>query len=493
MLPSILILVPVFLPIICGAILLALPNISRKARNIFSFTVAVVNFLLVLTLILCGGRYELEVFELMDGLGVAFKMDGLGKFFALMVSALSPLSLLYGFEYMEDEERQDKFFAFFTMTLGSVLGIALAKDIFSMYLFYEILTLLTFPLVMHEMSDEALKAGRQYLTYMLGGASFAFVGIIVLFMNSDSLDFKLGGVAIDQNFSRNVMLFIFVMMFCGFSVKAAIMPFGKWLIKAAVAPMPVTALLHAVAVVKAGAFAVIRLIYYIFGADYLRGSWAQYVVIGLCAMTIIYGSSMAVKEPHLKRRMAYSTISNLSYILFGAAIMTPMGMYASLMHMIAHAVTKIALFFCVGAIMHVTGKCYIYEIDNLGRKMWKTFVFFAMGALSIIGVPQFMGFNSKISLLRAAIDGGSAIDYVGAFAIIFSALMTAIYLLGILLRAFFPAGNAKCERYDECHDPGWKMLVPIGIAAVSTLLFGIWWEPISQLIQLICGIPIYRG
>ena len=486
--PAFTVIIPVLLPILCGAVLLVLPDISRKARNIFSFTVSVINLAIVIILVTDGTVHELELFELMEGLGVAFKFDGLGRFFAVMVSALWPLSLLYGYEYMEDEERQDKFFAFFTMTLGSVLGIAFSKDIFTMYLFYEVLTLLTFPLVMHEMSDAALKAGRQYLTYMLGGASFALVGIIVLFMNSSSLDFTLGGVTINGELSRNVMLIVFFMMFCGFSVKAAVMPVGKWLIAAAVAPMPVTALLHAVAVVKAGAFAVIRLIYYIFGADYLRDTWAQYAVITLCVITILYGSSMAVKEPHLKRRMAYSTISNLSYILFGACIMTPMGMYASLMHMAAHAVTKIALFFCVGAIMHVTGKSYIYEIDNLGRKMWKTFAFFTLGALSIIGVPQFMGFNSKISLIRASIEGGSVFDYIGAFAIVISALLTAIYLLGILLRGFFPAGNTRCDRFDQCHDPGWKMLVPIGIAAFATLIIGIWWEPLSQYLKTISSI-----
>jgi len=266
------------------------------------------------------------------------------------------------------------------------------------------------------------------------------------------------------------------------------MPFGKWLIGAAVAPMPVTALLHAVAVVKAGAFAVIRLIYYIYGTEMIRGTWAQTACIALCVCTILYGSAMAVKEPHLKRRMAYSTISNLSYILFGACLMTPMGMYASFMHMAAHAVTKIALFFCVGAIMHVTGKCYIYEIDNLGRRMKGIFACFLFGALSIIGIPQFMGFNSKISLLRASIDAGGVMDYIGAFAIIISALLTAVYLLNILLRGYFPKDNAKCADLEKCHDPGWKMMVPIGLASAATLILGIWWQPLSSYLKAISGI-----
>ena len=482
------ILVTVLLPALTGAVLLIFPKLSNRARNTAVFIESLINLALVLLVVLKGTDSELLLFRLVEGLDIVFRADGLGRFFAVMVSVLWPLTLLYGFEYMEDEERQGKFFGFFMMTLGAVLGIAFAGDIFTMYVFYEFLTLCTFPLVMHEMTDAALKAGRHYLTYMLGGASFAFVGIIVLFMNGSDLTFRLGGGVVPGTVSKGVLVFVFFMMFCGFSVKAAMMPFGKWLIGAAVAPMPVTALLHAVAVVKAGSFAVIRLIYYVYGTELIRGTWAQYVSIALCAITVLYGSTMAVKEPHLKRRMAYSTISNLSYILFGACIMTPMGMYAALMHTAAHAVTKIALFLSVGAIMHVTGKCYIYEIDGLGKRMKSIFICLIFGALSIIGVPQFMGFNSKISLLRASIDGGGVMDYVGAFAIIISALLTAVYLLNILIRGYFPKDNAKCDRFGECHDPGWKMMFPVGLASAATLVLGIWWQPLSSYLKTVSGL-----
>ncbi len=486
--PSFSILIPVLLPFVTGAVLLIFPKLTNRARNTAILIESLVNLVLVLLVVLKGPDGEFVLFRLLEGLNIAFRPDGAGRFFAVMVSVLWPLTLLYGFEYMEDEERQGKFFGFFMMTLGAVLGIAFAGDIFTMYIFYEFLTLCTFPLVMHEMTDAALKAGRQYLTYMLGGASFAFVGIIVLFMNGSSMSFRLGGAVVPGTVSRGVLIFVFFMMFCGFSVKAAMMPFGKWLIGAAVAPMPVTALLHAVAVVKAGSFAVIRLIYYVYGTELIRGTWAQYAAIALCSFTVLYGSTMAVKEPHLKRRMAYSTISNLSYILFGACIMTPMGMYAAFMHTAAHAVTKIALFLAVGGIMHVTGKCFIYEIDGLGRRMKGIFICLLLGALSIIGIPQFMGFNSKISLLRAAIDGGGVMDYVGAFAIIISALLTAVYLLNIIIRGYFPRDNAKCERFEDCHDPGWRMMVPIGLASAATLILGIWWQPLSSYLKAVSGL-----
>lgn len=485
--PSFLVILPVFLPIVAGAVLLFLPDISDRKRNIYTFSVSLINLILV-ALICVSGNDGFRLIRLLDNIEIAFRVDRLSILFSLLVSVLWPLSLLFGYEYMEHEERKSKFFGFFIMTLGSVIGIAFSSDILTLYIFYEILTLLTFPLVMHTMTDQAMKAGKSYLVYMLGGAAFAFVGIVVLLQNSSSLEFSLGGVVIPNESSRELLVFIFFMMFCGFSVKAAMMPFGKWLISAAVAPMPVTALLHAVAVVKAGAFACIRLIYYIFGTDFLIGTWAQYAAILLASVSILYGSVMAVKEPHLKRRMAYSTISNLSYILFGAALMTPMGMVGSLAHLIVHAVTKIGLFFCVGAIMHVTGKEYIYEIDRLGHKMKLIFAAFSITALSLIGIPQFAGFVSKYRLLVAAIDADTVFAYIGAFAILLSALLTAVYLLMVVVRAYFPNNNRYCDRYDECRDPGIRMLIPIYFSVIAVVVLGICWKPLIEFLSSVAGI-----
>lgn len=486
--PSVLVIVPIFLPIVIGVFFIVCKDISTRLRNSISFIASLVNLLVVLALVTGNSDMDFTLIRILDNVSVSFRIDGLGRIFGVMVSALWPLSLLYSYEYMENEERHGMFYGFFMMTLGSTLGVAFAKDILSMYFFYEILTLVTFPLVMHEMTDEAMDAGKSYLTYMLGGAAFAFVGIIIFMQQSDSIIFTLGGNALTGGYSKEIMTVVFFMMFCGFSVKAAIMPFGRWIIKATVAPMPVTALLHAVAVVKAGAFAVIRLIYYVFGADFVRGTWAQYACIALTVFTILYGSTMSVKEPHLKRRMAYSTISNLSYILFGALIMTPYGMAGSLAHLVAHAVTKIGMFFCVGAVMHVTGKCYIYEIDGIGKKMTKIFVCFTIGSLSLIGVPQFLGFVSKLRLLTAAVQTKNAWVLAGGFAIIISALLTAVYLFAIIIRAFFPKNNSACENINACHDPGWKMMLPISLLTLCTLVLGIFWEPIISVINEVSGI-----
>lgn len=492
--PDFVVLLPVFLPLVAGTLLFFMPDMNKRTRNTYTFVMSVVNAAIVVAMLVSGNAFDFKLIDLTAKISISFRVDGLGRLFSLLVSVLWPFTLMYSYEYMENEERLGKFYGFFMMTLGAVMGICFSKDLFTMYIFYEMLTLLTFPLVMHEMTDDALKAGRQYLVYMLGGAAFAFMGIMVLVPNTSSLDFTyLGTLLTDTPASKSILVATFFVMFCGFSVKAAMMPFGMWLIRAAVAPMPVTALLHAVAVVKAGAFACIRLIYYVFGPEYLRGTWAQYALIIMTSLTILFGSVMAVKEPHLKRRMAYSTISNLSYILFGALIMTPLGMAAGLSHFVVHALTKIGLFFSVGSIMHTSNKCYVYETDNLGRKMKKIYVAFTICAFSLIGVPQFSGFISKMKLLTSAVASEDPWTLIGAIAIIISALLTAVYLLTVVVRGYFPKNNAKCENFDKCHDPSWRMLIPIYFSAILAVVMGIFWKPVVDAIGFIAEISAGSG
>ena len=247
---------------------------------------------------------------------ITLRMDGLSKVFAGLVAALWPFATLFAFEYMTHEKRENYFFTFYTATYGITLGIAFSANIATIYLFYELLTLITLPLVMHTMDDKSIKAGMTYIAYSIGGAAMAFIGMVLVLIYGNSSDFVYGGVleAAKIGSRTNLLLFGYVLTFFGFGVKAAIFPFHKWLPTASVAPTPVTALLHAVAVVKAGAFAIMRMTYYSFGTDFLRGTWAQYLVMTFAIITILYGSSMAVKEQHIKRRLAYSTISNLSYM-----------------------------------------------------------------------------------------------------------------------------------------------------------------------------------
>ena len=268
----------------------------------------------------------------------------------------------------------------------------------------------------------------------------------------------------------------------GFGVKAAICPFNSWLPDAGVAPTPVTALLHAVAVVKAGAFAILRLTYYSFGTEFLKGTWAQNVVMVIVMFTIVYGCSRAVKETHIKRRLAYSSISNLSYILFGAVIMTPLGMMGALTHMVFHAVMKICSFFCAGAIMHQTDKHYVHELDGLGYQMPGVFAIFTISAFGLMGVPGFAGFISKWNLAGAAVESSNPLAYAGIVCLLISALLTAIYMLTIVVRAFFPEKSFDNSKIKEYRDPNWKMMVPLSIFAILILIFGLYSGPIVDFL-----------
>lgn len=343
------------------------------------------------------------------------------------------------------------------------------------------------PLVLHTLTREAILASRKYLYYSLGGAAFAFIGLVFIIMYGTTANFQLGGVLDMTKIGdrSNILLLIYVFAFLGFGVKAAVCPFNSWLPQAGVAPTPVTALLHAVAVVKAGAFAIIRITYYSFGTEFLKGTWAQNVVMAVVIFTIVYGCSRAVKETHIKRRLAYSTISNLSYILFGAVIMTPLGLAAALSHMIYHAVMKICAFFCAGAIMHQTGRHYIHELDGMGKKMPVVFGILTISGMALMGVPGMAGFISKWYLAKAAVESENIMAYVGIAALLISALLTAIYMLSITMRAFFVEGNI--EEKKEYKDPNWMMMLPLGIFAAAIIGFGLYSAPVTEFFTKIAN------
>ena len=332
-----LMLTVIILPFLGGALLQVLPIKSKKLRQVYIFSYVMLNTILTYILLSHGICENIRIINFAgEKLNISLKVDGLTIVFAGLVSTLWPLATLYSFSYMEHEKNgrihENIFYMFYTATYGVTLGIAMSGNMLTMYCFYELLTLVTVPLVMHTLTREAVHAARKYFYYSLGGAAFAFIGLIFLIVYGDSISFVYGGVlnqaAIGDK--KNLLLFIYFLAFMGFGVKAAIFPFNSWLPQAGVAPTPVTALLHAVAVVKSGAFAIMRLTYYSFGTEFLKGTWVQYLVMAFVTFTIVYGCSMAVKETHIKRRLAFSTISNLSYILFGVVIMSPLGLMGAL-------------------------------------------------------------------------------------------------------------------------------------------------------------------
>lgn len=487
---EIMMLIVVLIPFIIGALIPLLSFKTRRAFLIFMEAAVTVNSLLVWAMLLAKPTESLTVFRFTGNLSITLQVDGMGSLFAGMIAILWPLAMLYSFEYMKHENNEKSFFMFYVITYGVTLGVALAENILTMYFFFEMLSLITLPLVMHTRTREAILASRTYLYYMLGGAAFAFIGMIFILTYGTTSSFLPGGV-IDMSRmveKKDMMLLIYVICFCGFAVKTAMWPFSTWLPKAGVAPTPVTALLHAVAVVNTGAFATMRVTYFSFGAKTIQGSWAQYVVMALVIITIVYGCSRAVKETHIKRRLAWSTVSNLSYILFGVVMMTPLGLVGAMAHMLFHSFMKICSFFCAGAVMYKTGRNYVHELDGFGRKMPKVFAIFTISAFALMGVPGLCGFVSKWSLAKAAIESGNLLAVAGVGALLISALLTAIYMLSIVVRAYFPGEGFDYEKIKDVEDPNWMMLVPLMVFVVVMFVFGLYSGPVMKLLHEIAAV-----
>ena len=479
------ILAAILLPVLGS---LAIPHVSfssKRGMHLYIETVVLATSVVV-WLLLLGGRTEVfEVVHFVNALSISFKIDGMTMVFAGLITVLWPLATLYAFSYMDHAKYDKTFFLFYTMTYGVTLGIAFASDMVTMYFFYELLTLVTVPLVMHSLNRESILAVRKYLYYSIGGAAFALMGMIFLIIYGDTCEFQLGGVMSAETLSTHggLLLWIYLFSFLGFGVKSAIFPMSGWLPQAGVAPTPVTALLHAVAVVNAGAFAIVRLTYYSFGTDFLRGTWVQDVAMAVAMFTIVYGCSRAVKETHIKRRLAWSTVSNLSYIIFGATIMTPLGLVGALSHFVFHGVMKMGSFLCAGAFMHQTGKTHIYHMDGLGKRMKVVFGCFTVSALGLMGVPGLAGFVSKWNLTAAAVDSGNPLAYGGIACLLISALLTAIYMMNVSVRAFFP----KTEQINpvDAGDPDWRMCLPLLLCAAGVVALGLFSQPLVDFFRAV--------
>jgi len=468
---------------LAGGLLLPLLKLEGKQRNWYVEAVTLLTS--VLALILCFTRPEgtLTLLKMTDAFSLTLRVDGLSLVFTGLIAFLWPLATLYAFEYMHHESRETPFFTYYTLSYAVTLAISMAANLFTLYVFYECLTLATLPLVTHKRDSKSIHAGRKYIYYSLSGAALAFMGMIVLSHYGAGFDFVLGGTLTGEAalMDKNFLLIIFVLAFAGLSVKAAMFPMYAWLPAASVAPTPVTALLHAVAVVNAGAYAGIRLIYYCFGTEFLFGTWAQTVVIALAAFTVVLGSTLAVREQHFKRRLAYSTVSNLSYIILGATLMTAQGMVGALTHMISHGLMKITLFYCAGAVLVKTGEEYVQDIRGFAKVMPFTFGVFTLASMALVGVPPLSGFLSKWNLLTAAAGTGLPMGYVGIAALIISAILTAIYLFQVVVNAYFMPVNEDLRHLaDGSHDPSWQMKAPLLVISLAIIAMGLWGAPVTQ-------------
>ncbi len=480
---NILILFPVLFPIAAAIVFNLIPFKTRTGRNRFTASVVILNFILVLTLLGSLNLPEYRLIKINQLLDIYFKVDKLGKLFGLLVSLLWVCTAFYSFEYMKHEGKEKSFFTFFMATLGITLGIAFSGNLFTMYLFYEFLTLVTFPLVIHSGSMEAMQVGRKYLAYSFFGAALVLAGIALLYLMESDFRFTghgvLGTAAAVHN---DLLLYTYILFLIGFGVKAAVVPLHSWLPSAMVAPTPVSSLLHAVAVVKAGVFALTRVTYYIFGAELIRAGNSIYLAGVLVVLTILMGSILAFHQENLKKRLAYSTISQLGYIILGLILLNRDSLIGGLMHLVNHAVIKITLFFCVGAVMYMTGKKTIHEIKGIGKEMPVTMWCFSIASVSLIGIPPTNGFVSKWYLALGGLHENRAIFVI---ILLTSALLTAAYLIPIIIAAFFPGNDYQQEVSSK--DPPANMLIPIMFLTVLAVLLGLFPNLVLDYIKEIAG------
>lgn len=481
------ILLPILVPMVLGAVIPLLHFQKATVRNLYVGGVTLLTSLLVFfVMFIVRPEGYFMLLNMAGKLSIAFHVDGMGCVFAILIAVLWPIATLYAFEYMKHEGKENTFFTFYTMTYGITVGIAFAGNLMTLYLFYELLTFVTLPLVMHGMSKKSVFAGRRYVTYSVGGAAFAFIGIAFILTFGDSIDFVYGGVLNGKYSEIQTVLLqaAYVLTTLGFGVKAAIFPLHRWLPTASVAPTPVTALLHAVAVVKAGAFAIFRVTYFSFGPDFLKGTFAQYTIMAIALVTILFGSAMALKEQHFKRRLAYSTISNLSYLIFGAVLMTPMGLVGALTHMLVHGVVKITLFFCAGAVLYKTGVEYVNDLRGMGKRMPVTFACFMIASAALIGVPPLPGFISKWNLSAGALEQGSGLAIAGIAVLLISAVLTAVYLFLIVFKACFPLHTTEESLQNSCEANGY-MTIPLVVLCILIVAVGIGAEPLTELLTTV--------
>ncbi len=417
-----------------------------------------------------------------------FGADRLGQFFAILFSVLFLLSGIFSLEYNEHDKKRNRFNLFYLLTLGAMIGLCYAQNLFTFYFFYECMTLLSMPMVFHEGSEASMKAALKYLGYSLFGAALVLFGFFFAGKYCDTTDFIAGGSfnALGAEHMGVALLAAFCLLL-GFGCKAGMLPLHHWLpVAHPVAPAPASAVLSA-GITKAGVLGIIRAAYYVFGADVLRDTWVQQALVVLALVTIFAGSMLAYRERLLKRRLAWSSVSQVSYVLYGLFLFQPVGYSGAIMQVLFHGLCKTALFLTAGAIIHQTGKTMVYELSGLGKKMPVTFGCFALASLSLVGIPPFAGFVSKWNLASGGISALGAMGVIGAAVLLLSALLTAGYLFPITIHGCCDKGEWEGEL-----EPGKRMLVPLGILAAALLLLGIFTGPMEAVASELAGV-LYGG
>jgi multicomponent Na+:H+ antiporter subunit D len=469
-----------------GLVIFILPEAwigTRTTLNLFGAVAKLALVAVLLAGVQAGEDYGVR-YAVLPGLDLAFKADALGLLFITLSAILWLFTTLYAIGYLEGAPHRSRFFGFFSLCVTATMGIAMAANLFTFFVFYELLTLATFPLVVHRGTAKAMRGGTIYLAYTLGGGALLLTGIVWLHHLLGHSEFAHGGVAAALDVQQYWQLkIIFLLLIAGVGVKAALAPLHGWLPQAMVAPAPVSALLHAVAVVKAGAFGIVRIVYEVYGAEFAQSLDLLTPLAVAAAVTIVWGSLRALFQDDLKKRLAYSTVSQVSYIALGVSLFGPIGTIGGLVHLVHQGIMKITLFFCAGNYAETLGIHKVSELGGAGRRMPLTTLAFSIAALGMMGAPLTAGAVSKAWL----IDGAQAAGKEWAIWVLWtSSLLNAAYFLPILWRAWF---GKRPDAWPQEHIPArswhetwWLLLLPPLVTAAATLAAGIFADsPLSPL------------
>ena len=476
-----LLILAIFFPAAAGLAIYCLPAAkdNRRLRGMLNCGARAAELAMVIGLCTAQGT-EMTLLQMTPTLSMFLRVDAVGCVFAVLMCSMWLLMSVFALEYL-GHDAHERSFQFYSMTvLSALVGQCYAGSMITLYVFYELMTMLSVPLVVHERTPQAVAAGIKYLIYSIFGAMLGLLGIFFFHHYLGTVEFVAGGAAAGAAVPQAGLLVITFLVIVGFGTKAGMFPMHGWLPTAhPVAPAPASAVLSGV-ITKAGVLAVIRVIFFLVGADTIRGTWVQTAFMTLTLITVFMGSMLAYREPLLKKRLAYSTVSQVSYVLFGLSCLVPAAFNGAMLHVVAHSVIKDALFLCAGAIIHQTGKTYVRDLRGIGKEMPITIWVWTFASLGLIGIPPTGGFVSKWQLATGSLQSGmGAFEIVGPVVLIISALLTAAYLLPVTINGFFPGSDFDYASLEK-KEPGKRMTVPLVLLAVGVVLTGVFAQPMMD-------------
>ncbi len=477
---GLLMITSVLLPIVSALMLMRMPWLNESRRDRCTFVGAVLLLeCIVVALVAIEPQRSVVLFKMTEQLPIALRSDGTSRVFSIVMALMWANSGFFSFRYMAHEKNEQSYYAFYLLALGSLMALTLSGTMVTMYLFFELTTFLSVPMVLHTRTKEAIAAGIKYLIYSIAGATMGLLGIFFLTPNLSSPYFVEGGalMAGSLNIPHEALLAIIFVTLVGFGTKAGMFPMHGWLPTAhPVAPAPASAVLSGV-ITKAGVLCIFRMLFYVIGPDFIRGTWVQTALLGCSAVTVFMGSMLALREKVLKKRLAYSSISQVSYVLCGLYLLDTMAFDGALLQIVVHALTKDALFLCAGAIIFTTGITRVDEMYGLGKRMPWTMWLFTICSISLIGIPPLGGFIAKWYIAEGALASTVPValfNWLVPTVLLISALLTAGYLLPPSITAFFDLRTeGECLVPQVRAKPTALLVVPIVILTVAIVVIGV--------------------